>query len=216
MRAFRNHTGIENISYVFVLRHGCLKFVPIFLIFLFAGCSKEIEEPRYKNKGKNIIYIKIDEQEFLIKEGFSLNRNVIRADIVGQGPKGDNNPTYMEGEYFGKKYIFLSIDHKKKSKTDHFGTGIWDISIYENGEPGFGIPNGIMVNFYSKKHDKWITINTHGHGWPGEFRPRITLLHHNKEKQTISATYETSYFDNLDTSLTGEFYMYFDIEYDKL
>ncbi len=193
-----------------------LMLLVCFFSLLNAGCKKDIDEPKHKNKGKNVIYLKIDDQEFLIKEGFSLNKNVIRADIIGQGQKGGNNPTYYEGEYFGKKYIFLSMDHEKKNETDYFGRGIWDISIYENGEPGYGIPNGIIINFFSTKHEKWITFNTHGNGWNGEFNPKINLIHHDKEKQTLSATYETKYFDNLDTNLTGDLYMYFDIEYEKL
>jgi len=198
---------------------GTLRTLLVFLfcVSLFnAGCKKDIEEPKHKNKGKNVIYLKIDEQEFLIKEGFSLNRNVIKAEIVGQGPKGRQNPTYFEDEYFGKKYSFLSINHEKKNESEYFGRGIWDISFYESGELGQGLPNGILMNFYSEKHSKWITFNTDGNGWNGEYLPIVNILHHNKKEQTISGIYQTNYFDNLDTNLTGKIYMYFDIKYDKL
>jgi hypothetical protein len=191
-----------------------LLFVMVSL--LNAGCRKDIQEPKHKNKGKNVIYLKIDEQEFLIKEGFSLNRNVIRADIVGQGVKRSEKPIFQENEYFGKKYIFLSINHEKKTNTDYLGRAFWDISFYENGELGTGIPNGIMLNFFSEKHKKWITFNTNGYGLPGQFFPQVTMLHHSPQNQTLSAIYETRYFDSLDSNLTGNLYMYFDIEYEKL
>ena len=188
-----------------------LKLFPFFIVFLFTGCSKEIEEPKHKNKGKNIIYLKIDEQEFLIKEGFSLNRNVIRADIHGNF--GAENPTFYQYEYFGKTVNSFSIVMKKKTNSDELGQCNWDIAFYESGEKGDGLSNAITVNFFSKKHGRWITIHEFGYGWPGEFSPNVSIENHDEKKGFISGTYDFIYSDLADSTIKGNYYMYFGLNY---
>ena len=184
-----------------------------FLILLFTGCSKEIEEPKHKNKGKNIIYLKIDHQEFLIKEGFSLNPNVIRADF--QGNFGAENPTFYQYDYFGRTVSSISIVQKILSQAKDIGQCYWDLSFYENGEVAGGLTNIIMVNCFSKKHNNWITIHEIGYGWPGEFSPKINIINHDEKKNIISGTYEFSYKDLVDSTNTGNFYMYFNLNYER-
>jgi hypothetical protein len=182
-----------------------------FFSLLNAGCKKDIEEPKHKNKGKNVIYLKIDEQEFLIKEGFSLNKNVIRADI--QGNFGAENPTFYQYDYFGKTATSISVLMDKKSSSRELGKCNWDITFYESGEKGSGLSNGITVNYFSEKYGRWITIHEIGYGWPGEFSPNVTIEEHDLEKKIISGTYEFIYRDLADSNLTGNYYMYFKLNY---
>ena len=181
------------------------------VLLMCTSCKKDIEEPKHKNKGKNVIYLKIDGQEFLIKEGFSLNRKVIKADIGGNF--GSKNPTFYEYDYFGKTVSSISIVVDKKSEERTLGKCNWDLSFYDSGEQAGGLANGIMVNFFSKKFNKWITIHDIGYGWPGEFSPTIKIDSHDRSKQIISGTYEFQYFDLIDTTISGNYYMYFKLNY---
>jgi len=186
-----------------------LLFVMVSL--LNAGCRKDIQEPKHKNKGKNVIYLKIDEQEFLIKEGFSLNRNVIRADI--EGSQGDRNPTFYQYDYFGRTASSLSFLIDAKSKSENLGKCNWDVTFFEDGSPGQGLSQGIMVNFYSERHKKWVTIYEIGNGWKGEFSPKVSIIEHDKENGVISGTEEFQYKDLSDTTKIGTYYMYFKLNY---
>ena len=184
------------------------------LIVLFAGCRKEIEEPKHKNKGKNIIYLKIDDQEFLIKEGFSLNRNVIRAEIGGVNT--GKAPTYNEGEYFGRKTASLSFNFFPKKGSDAIGPSAIDIEYYKDNFEVKGLFNSLNVDFFSEKHNTYITIWKKGYGWNDKLLPEIKILKQDTERKIISGSIYYNYRDFSDSSLTGNFYLYFDLEYESI
>jgi hypothetical protein len=188
-----------------------LLFVMVSL--LNAGCRKDIQEPKHKNKGKNVIYLKIDEQEFLIKEGFSLNRNVIRADIGGQA--GARNPTYYETTYFGKRAQSLSVTLTNVRGVDNFKSASWDLYFYDDRASTEGLFNSMNVSFFSEKHNRNVSFYSSGYGWVGEFSPRIEILSHNPSEKTISGKVTTTYNDILDSTITGSYYMYFDVQYEE-
>jgi hypothetical protein len=176
-----------------------------------AGCRKDIQEPKHKNKGKNVIYLKIDEQEFLIKEGFSLNRNVIRADIGGNGAE----PKYNEGEYFGKKTVSLAFNFVPQKGSEEISPAAFDLEYYPDNFSTEGLFNSINVDFFSKKHNSKISIWQKGYGWSSEYSPKIEILKHDPQNEIISGTVRSNYKDFNDTTKTGEIYIYFDLTYNS-
>lgn len=191
-------------------------FARIALLFslsalILISCAGEVQEPKHKNKGKNVIYLKIDDQEFLVKEGFSLDRKTIKSEIGGVDSKGE--PTFNEGEYFGKKTCILDFNFAALKSHDFINIGAWKLGYYCVDQSIEGLFNSIYLEFKSNKHGRKILILEKGYGWPGDYAPQINILKHDEKGHTISGTVTTQYRDFNDSTLTGDFYMYFDLAY---
>lgn len=180
---------------------------------MLSGCRKDIEEPKHKNKGKDVIYLKIDDQEFLIKEGFSLNRNVVRADVVG--PFDDAKANYSQFALNGSTASKLSFALDKKAGPDYLSTGNWRLAFFEDATIANDLPNSIRLTFVSIKHRKRINVYEENNAPRSTFTPTINILEHDKDRKIISGTQEFEYKDVSDTSLKGTFYMYFRLNYEK-
>ena len=122
----------------------------------FLSCQKELDEPKHKNKGKNIIYLKIDEQEFLIKEGFTMNRRVIKSEIAGEGT--GSKPTLNESEYLGKWTCSLAFGFSALYSNPYINSASWRLGYYCDDNSTVGLLNSINLDFESEKHGKRILI----------------------------------------------------------
>jgi hypothetical protein len=180
---------------------------------MLAGCRKAIEEPKHKNKGKDVIYLKIDDQEFLIKEGFSWNKNVVRADIVG--PFDDEKANYSQFELNGSTASRLSFALDKKAGPDYLSLGNWRLAFFEDATIANDLPNSVRLTFVSIKHRKRINVFEDNNSSSSTFTPTINILEHDKERKIISGTQEFEYKDVSDTNIRGNFYMYFRLNYEK-
>ena len=186
------------------------------VLLMCTSCKKEMEEPKHKNKGKNVIYLKIDEQEFLIKEGFSLNRNVIKAEIGGKF--GKDLPTYSEYIDFGQTVSSFSFNFLLTDKSKELRSSSIDMEFSKSGNPVYNIVNAINIPFYSQKHRSNILIRASkdSKGGPKWLDPKISFEVHDTNDKYISGTYSLDYADETDSSKTGQLFIYFDLDYELL
>jgi hypothetical protein len=174
------------------------------MTFLFA-CSKSIEEPKHENKGRNFVYLKVDETEHLIHDGLHFNK-AAKGEIWGYD-EYDYKPRVETGNINGKETFDVKVGFRHK---DYYPVSASYVSLEMlRSNDGFVLQRlGLSVIAYSAKHKKKVQI------YDFDIKPRSFQIEKlDEKKQKIALTFLVDYTNIADKSDSGTFYFYMDADY---
>jgi hypothetical protein len=188
--------------------------ISIFLFFIIctlSSCREEIEEPKHKNKGKNVLYMELDGQGHLLSECGRVFKNIKNRGNLFVPILKDKKPEvkriFKYGEIFyrfGLYYCFEIQDDSRSTCGQFFidfrqdTTGKWVLKA-----------TGVNTKLYSPKHSAMINL----------FKQKIIgnpifeLERFDRKKEIIAGNIEID-FKDIDYGYESHFRMYFDADID--
>jgi len=176
-------------------------------IFLLNACSKDIEEPKHRNKGRNFVYLKVDDSEHLIHDAWHLN-SAARGSIWGL-KESDYKPRMDFFTRNGQEEVGLKIGFRHKDYSPVSTSWVSLEMVRANGSLQLQRLS-LNVMAYSEKHQEKVDI------WENDIKPRsFQIEKFDEKKQHIAFTFLVDYKEIGDSSKSGSLYFYMDADYAK-
>jgi hypothetical protein len=190
-----------------ILKKATTLLTGLGILFLFNSCSKDIEEPKHKNKGRNFVYLKLDDTEHLIHDAWHLNK-AARGSIWGYDDS-DYKPRLTFSTINGKEDVSLHLGFRHKDYSPVASSWVNIHMVRDNGTLNL---ERLSLNLiaYSEKHKEKVDI------WENDIQPRsFQIEEFDEKKQHLALSFLVDYRELSDTSKSGTLYFYMDVDYAK-
>jgi len=180
-------------------------FQVLLVVSLLLSCKQDIEEPKHQNKGRNFVYLKVDETEHLIHDGIHFNKAA--KGIIWGNEERDYKPRVYTSNINGIESFDLKLGFRHK---DYHPVASSYISFYMvRTADGLALERlFISVLAYSAKHKKKVDI------FDSDLKPRSFQIEKlDEKKQKIALSFLLDYKNIADKSDSGTFYFYMDVDY---